>query len=202
MRVAIVYESLFGNTHEIAEALAAGVADARPDATIELMRVGKADLAHVAQVSLLIVGGPTHMRSMTRGMSRTLGISAEAKKTPGEGHEVHGPEPDASGPGVREWLHRLPRTDGGRRAAAFDTRLGAWMAGGAAHGIAHRLRSAGYELIAEPEGFVVEDAEGPLRACERERARAWAAGLAFQLHAAVPGPTTADQPSALRTATQ
>jgi flavodoxin len=30
MRVAIVYESLFGNTHEIAEAIAAGVARSCP----------------------------------------------------------------------------------------------------------------------------------------------------------------------------
>ena len=129
------------------------------------------------------------MRGMTRGVSRKLGLSSEAKKTPGEGHEVHQPEPGAEGPGIRDWLHRLPNADAGQRAAAFDTRIDARLAGGAAHGIAHRLRSAGYELIAAPEGFVVEDAEGPLRTGETERARTWAAELARQLRAAAPGTT-------------
>ena len=187
MRVAIVYESLFGNTREIAEAIAAGVADARPETDVELLRVGEADPAHAAQASLLIVGGPTHMRGMTRSMSRKLGISSEAKKTPGEGHEVHDPEPGAEGPGVRDWLHRLPKADPGHSAAAFDTRIDARLAGGALPGIAHRLRSAGYQLIAEPAGFVVEDAEGPLRAGEQDRARSWAAELTHQLPAAAPG---------------
>ena len=35
-------------------------------------------------------------------------------------------EPDAAGPGVREWLASLPTTPpGGVRAAAFDTRIDA-----------------------------------------------------------------------------
>jgi hypothetical protein len=51
------------------------------------------------------------------------------------------------------------------------------MAGGAAHGIARRLRRHGYELVAEPEGFIIEDTEGPLRAGESDRAKAWGADL-------------------------
>ena len=186
MRVAVVYESLFGNTHEVAAAVATGVTDARPDASVELMRIGETDPAQVAQAGLLIVGGPTHMRGMTRGFSRKPGVATEGKTAPGDGHDLPEPEPGAEGPGVRDWLHRLPTADAGQTAAAFDTRLDARMAGGAAHGIARRLRSAGYRLIAEPEGFVVEDAEGPLRAGEHERARAWAAELTRQLQVAAP----------------
>jgi hypothetical protein len=51
------------------------------------------------------------------------------------------------------------------------------MAGGAANGIARRLRHRGYEMVAPPAGFIVEDVEGPLRPGELERARAWGAGL-------------------------
>jgi hypothetical protein len=54
------------------------------------------------------------------------------------------------------------------------------MAGGAAHGIARRLRRHGYELVAEPESFVIEGTEGPLRAGEPDRVRAWGADLVRQ----------------------
>jgi hypothetical protein len=66
--------------------------------------------------------------------------------------------------------------DGGN-AAAFDTRLPSRMAGGAARGIARRLRRHGYHLVSDPEGFVVDDAYGPLRAGEIERAKEWGAQL-------------------------
>jgi hypothetical protein len=51
------------------------------------------------------------------------------------------------------------------------------MAGGAARGIARRLRRHGYHLVMDPEGFVVDDAYGPLRAGEIERAKEWGAQL-------------------------
>jgi hypothetical protein len=184
MRVAVVYESLYGNTHEIAEVIAAGISEARPDAQVDLRRVGEADPARVSDAGLLVVGGPTHMRGMTTGLSRRMGVSAEGKKAPEERHEL---EPKAEGPGIRDWFHDLPETGDRRLAAAFDTRIDARLAGGAAHGIARRLRSHGYEVIAEPEGFFVQDnGEGPLKTGEADRARAWAADLVRQ-SATVPG---------------
>jgi hypothetical protein len=178
MRVAVVFESLFGNTHEVADAIAQGVTEADPDAQVELLRVGEADPERAAAADLLIVGGPTHIRGMTTGFTRKMGVSAEAKKSPDESQEV---EPGAEGPGLRDWFHGLPTAAGPRRAAAFDTRIGAPMAGGAARGIASRLRHHGYELITDPEGFLIQDnGEGPLKAGEHERARAWGAGLVRQ----------------------
>jgi uncharacterized protein YndB with AHSA1/START domain len=175
MRAVVVYESLYGNTHEIAAAIAAGVTDAQPDAQVDLLRVGEADPEQAAAADLLIVGGPTHMRGMTTGLSRKIGVSAEEKKDPGERHDL---EPDAEGPGVRDWFHGLPKTSGRRSAAAFDTRISARLGGGAAPGIARRLRSHGYDVIAEPEGFYIQDnGEGPLKDGETHRARAWAAAL-------------------------
>jgi HSP20 family protein len=78
---------------------------------------------------------------------------------------------------VREWFDQLPKAKEGAHAAAFDTRLGSLLAGGAAHGIARRLRKHGYHLVSDPEGFVVEEAHGPLRAGEIERAKEWGAQL-------------------------
>ena len=78
---------------------------------------------------------------------------------------------------MREWFDDLPKFEEGGRAAAFDTRLGSPMAGSAARGIARRLRKHGYDLVGDPEGLVVEDAYGPLRAGELERAKQWGAQL-------------------------
>ena len=175
MRVAVAYESLCGNTHAVDAAIAAGVTDARPDAQVDVLRVGDADARQVAGADLLIVGGPTHMRGMTTSLSRRMGVSAEAKKEPAERHEL---EPNAEGPGLRDWFHDLPDTTGGRPAAAFDTRVGAKMAAGAAPAIARRLRHHGYEVIAEPEGVLIQhDGEEPLKEGEQDRARGWATGL-------------------------
>ncbi|WP_331741467.1 hypothetical protein OG535_02520 [Kitasatospora sp. NBC_00085] len=51
------------------------------------------------------------------------------------------------------------------------------MSGSAAEGIAQRLSRHHYDVVAEPEGFIVDEADGPLRAGERDRARAWGAAL-------------------------
>jgi hypothetical protein len=59
-----------------------------------------------------------------------MGISGE-QKAEAKGEALHDLEPDADGPGLREWFNGLPKVDGGQ-AAAFDTRLGSSMAGGAA----------------------------------------------------------------------
>jgi hypothetical protein len=53
-------------------------------------------------------------------------------------------------------------------------------AGGAARGIARRLRRHDYHLVSDPEGFIVDDSYGPLRTGEVERAKQWGAQLVSQ----------------------
>ena len=180
MDVAVVYESMFGMTHDVADAVAEGVAETSPDAHVVCLAVGDAVPDRLGSPDLLIVGGPTHMRGMSSGMSRKMAVSIEEKADRGEGkHQGHGLEPDIERPGLRGWFHRLPRAGKGRLAAAFDTRGDhGRMVGGAARGIAQRLRRHGYALVTEPEGFIVEGDAGQLRAGERERAHAWAVELA------------------------
>jgi hypothetical protein len=180
MQVTVVYESLYGNTHQVATAIARGIADTRPDATIEVVPVTEAHPAHAGVADLLIVGGPTHMRGMSTGFSRHLTATAEAKKPPAEQHLLDG---RADGPGLRDWITRLPSAgEEGHAAAAFDTRIGARFAGGAARGIGTRLRRLGYRLIDEPEGFLIQDdGTGPLKDGELVRAHAWGAELARRM---------------------
>jgi hypothetical protein len=176
MKITIVYESMFGNTHEVAEAISDGVRKAQPDADVTCLPVAEAAPELVKSTDLLVVGGPTHIRGMTSGFSRKMGVSGE-EKLEAEGEPAHEMEEDAEGPGVREWFDGLPKVDDGGNAAAFDTRLSSRMAGGAARGIARRLRRHGYQLVSDPEGFVVDDAYGPIRAGELERAKEWGAQL-------------------------
>ena len=171
MRVVIVYESLFGNTRQVAEAIAEGVLAVAPEARVTCVRAteGNRDVAQGAD--LLAVGGPTHVCGLSSGFSRKLGLKAAQVAAAREaGHPL---EPGAAGPGIRDWFMALPKATAGSLGAAFDTRTESLTADPAADGIAGRLRRHGYELVAEPEGFIVEAAQGPLRRGDRDRARAW-----------------------------
>jgi hypothetical protein len=164
MHALIVYESMYGNTRAVAEAIAEGLGGATVRSTREDAD-GSADL--------LIVGGPTHMHGLTTSGSRRM--AAEAVKKDGHGKL----EPGATeAPGLRQWLRDLPKAHGAR-AATFDTRVdrSAALTGSAARGIARRLRRRGYDVIAS-ESYLVQDGEGPLEDGELERARAWGTELA------------------------
>lgn len=177
MRTVIVYESLFGNTRKIAEAVAEGIRTQQPGAEVSCVPVAEGTAAVITGADLLILGGPTHMRGMSSGMTRKMGVQGEQKKAP----DVH-VEPGFDGPGLRGWLHGLGKPTGSSSAAAFDTRASVRMAGGAAPGIARRLRRHGYRILAK-EGYLIDDTQGPLRAGELDRARDWGASLSRKLAA-------------------
>jgi hypothetical protein len=167
MRVAVVVESLWGNTRRVAEAIAEGARDAGADAVV----VALGETAEPpADVDLLVAGGPTHVHGMTSARTRR-GAAADAG--------AKGlPAPDVGGAPLREWLAG-PGHPLAPRAAAFDTRIGlsTLLTGSAAKGIAKRLRGLGYDLAGR-ESFIVDDTDGPLHEGELERARAWGAALA------------------------
>jgi hypothetical protein len=167
VKVQIVYESMYGNTHAIADAIAEGAQAGGAEVVVQPVSEGDggADGA-----DMLIVGGPTHMHGLTTGTSRKM--AAEAAK-----EDEHPLDPSGAGPGLRTWLKALGHVDG-TAAAAFDTRGDAASAltGSAARGIARRLRHHGYK-VADRASFLVDDSEGPLADGELERARDWGRGL-------------------------
>jgi flavodoxin-like protein len=168
MSTLVVYESVYGNTRAIAEAIADTLTAAGHEVTVTSV----ANAPDAPGADLLVVGGPTHMHGLTTSLSRHMAVKAATEE---DGHV----EPDAADEhGLRQWLRSLPDRDGAR-AAAFDTRGDANVAvtGSAARGIARRLRRRGYEVIAS-ESYLVDDSEGPLTEGELDRARAWASGLA------------------------
>lgn len=166
MRVVIVYESFFGNSALVADAIATGIRREQPQATVDCVPVDEARPAVVQDADLLVVGGPTHMHGMSSAISRRIALHADAKTF-------------ASRPakGLRELIRDLPRVCWGTKAAAFDTRGETRGEGGAASGIARRLRAHGYSLVSRPTGFAVTGVDGPLADGELARAQAWGAAL-------------------------
>lgn len=171
MRMVVTYESMFGCTRKVAEAIGAGLRDAVPEAEVECTPVAEL-IGRQPDADLLVVGGPTHMLHASTPRSRGMGLKGESGKP-----DFH-PEPGAGGPGVRELLEQLPAAPPGARAAAFDTRLPSRLAGGAGRSIERDLRRHGYAVAAPHAGFVVEGTEGPVRGGELGRARAWGSSLA------------------------
>ena len=92
-------------------------------------------------------------------------------------------DPDADGPGLRDWFESLGTLQG--RAAAFDTRFKAPAAltGRASKRIARELVAHGCTLIADPESFLVTK-DNHLETDEEERAREWGAHLAARMEPA------------------
>jgi hypothetical protein len=177
MRVVVVFESMYGNTHAVADEIATGLAG------LGEVVVGSTDQIPPSTFhgNLLVVGGPTHVHGMSSNSSRHA--AAEAADAD--------PELDldenANAPGLRSWLKQLP--DGKDiAAAAYDTRIDqpTLITGSAAKGIAKRLRRHGYALAGDPMSFLVADSGGPLVAGELERARAWGEHLATRLAAGAP----------------
>jgi hypothetical protein len=174
VRALVVYESMFGNTQTIANAVAAGLTH---HLKVEVVEVGKAPAVIEDDVGLLVVGGPTHGFGLTRPSSR---------KSAAE--QADGPVV-SKGIGVREWLETV-RGPSGLAAVAFDTRVPK-VPGSAARKAQKRLRRLGFRRVAEAESFFVTGTKGPLVDAEAERARTWGERLASMAGAAPAGQGTA-----------
>ena len=168
MRAVVVYESMYGNTHRIADAIGAGLEVAFD---VRVVPVSHAEPELIADADLVVVGGPTHVHGMSRASTRKAAVQAADKPV---GLKV---EADALGPGLREWFGSLG--DHPVRAAAFDTRMHgpAALTGRAAKGVSRLLRQHGFDVVAEPESFLVTK-QDRLEPQEQDRARDWAAKLA------------------------
>jgi flavodoxin-like protein len=169
MRAVVVYESMYGNTHLVADAIGAGLKTAFD---VSVVPVAQASPAVLADADLVVVGGPTHAHGISRAATRKAAVEAAAK--PVSPLTV---EPGALGPGLRDWFGSLGRYP--VKAAAFDTRIHgpAALTGRASKGMARLLWAHGFEVVAEPESFLVTK-QDRLEPQESARAREWAVTLA------------------------
>lgn len=160
MRAAVIYDSQYGNTAQIAQAIADGLKSAATDAMeVDLRKIGDVQPEQMSGLDMLIAGSPTH------GFRPTPAIKNFLKAIP------------------KNALR-------GVKVAAFDTRFTedeinshgllskmVEVFGYAAQPIAERLEKRGGERAAPPEGFYVAGTEGPLLEGELERAVEWGRAL-------------------------
>jgi flavodoxin len=166
MNAVVVYESHWGNTAEVARAIAEGIGG-----NARALTTDEADARTVGESDLLVVGAPVI----------AFGLPRESVRQQIAG-DVKGPHsPDVSHPALRTWLDALPSGNGW--AAAFETRLW-WSPRGATGTMEAKLRRSGRRRMAQAQRFIVGGAYGPLRDGEVERARAWGRQLAEELGAA------------------
>ncbi len=161
LRALLVFESMFGNTEEVARGVAAGLTAG--GFSVESIDVVDASPAETYDVELVVVGAPTHAFSLSRPSTRQDAVSK-------------GGRPAAAATGLREWIATLPaRAAQHGTAAAFDTRVTAMrrLPKAAATRAYHLLAHQGFEMVSRPTGFLVTDIKGALVAGEAERAEVW-----------------------------
>lgn len=155
----VVFESMFGNTRKIAEAVAEGL---RTGMTVDVVEVRSAPALLGHEIELLVVGGPTHAFSMSRPSTR-----ADAAKQGADGKT-------AEGTGLREWVDQIGHGEARPAVAAFDTKVKRpRLPGSAARAALKQLRRAGFSALAQAENFYVGGTPGPLVDGELDRARDW-----------------------------
>ena len=166
MRALVVYESMFGNTQEIATAVADGLAI---NGDVDAVEVGVAPTVVPDGVDLLVVGGPTHAFGLSRPGTRA---SATQQATAGV---------VSAKIGLREWLDALGTPPPAVAVATFDTKIKKpRLPGSAAKAAEKRLRQHGFVVAAPATSFYVYGTTGPLVVGERERARGWGDRLGKQ----------------------
>lgn len=161
MNTLVVYESMWGNTRAVAEAVAERLGE-----EVVLVDVANAPERLPADLDLLVVGGPTHAFSMSRASTRRDAV--------GKGAGTHDVER-----GIREWLGDVVAS-GPVDIATFDTRVGSvkHLPGSAAKAAGRDVRRHHLGRLVATASFFVEDMAGPLSDGELDRARAWGASLA------------------------
>lgn len=170
MRALVVYESMFGNTQAVAEAVAEGMST---HLETDLVECSSAPTTLPPDLDLVVVGAPTHAFSLSRPSTR------ESAKEQASGEVV------SRGAGIREWLEALAVPgDRSSRVTAFDTRVQhPHLPGSAAKAALKRLRRLGLHQATPARSFWVIGSPGPLAPGQEDDARAWGAELARDLTA-------------------
>lgn len=168
MNALIVYESMFGNTRKLAEAIADSLQEAGVDTAILHAHKAPSDLS---DYRLVVVGAPTHAHSLPRPKSRTEAVEWATDPT-----KKLTLEPTAETRGVREWLEGVMLV-GDPRFAVFSTRadIPRIFSGDACAAIAKGLRRHLADVDARADFLV--DLDNHLVAGEEDRAREWAGSL-------------------------
>jgi flavodoxin I len=155
MKAWVIYDSVFGNTEQVARAIGDALGSQHD---VEVRPASDVAPEQLAGVQLLVAGAPTQKFRPTPAMTSFL------KRIPADG---------LKGVRVAAFDTRISVPDVKSAVLSFFVKLFGPGAYAAKH-IADRLVKRGGNLIVPPEGFIVEGTEGPLREGELERAASWA----------------------------
>lgn len=154
MKTLVLYDSQYGNTEKIAQAIGKAVSSTKT------LIVGDATLQDLKGVRLLIIGSPT------QGGRPTVSLQTFLDSIPaGSLRNVH----------VAVFDTRFLEED-----LNFALKLLVKTIGYAAPKIAKNLEDKGGTLILPPEGFIVKGKKGPLASGELDRAKNWIPGGALR----------------------
>ena len=152
MKALVIYDSFFGNTEKIAQAIGEALSS---HGEVQVLKVSNAKPEHLAGLSLLVVGSPTRAFRPSPAISSFLG-----------GIPANG----LQGVKVAAFDTGISLQDANSAILSFFVKL----FGYAAKPIAAKLAKKGGALAIPPEGFFVKGSEGPLKEGELERAADWA----------------------------
>ncbi len=153
MKILVVYDSYFGNTEKVAQAIGGALGD---DAAVK--RPGDVEIEELSELDILIVGSPT------RAFRPSDATRDFLKRIPSGG---------LKGVKVASFDTRIAKEDTENPVLRFMINI----FGYAAKPIGDKLAKKGGTPVGEPAGFFVLDTEGPLKEREIERAAAWAKSL-------------------------
>ncbi len=148
MKALVIYDSAYGNTEKVAQAMAEAIGCAAH-------RVTEVQPAQLTGLDALIVGSPTQKFQPLKPVKDFLKAIPSGK---------------LNGVRVAAFDTRITLEDVNSAVLNFFVKL----FGYAAEPIGKRLTKKGGDLVMPPEGFYVEGTEGPLKEGELERAKAWA----------------------------
>jgi flavodoxin len=152
MKALVVYDSVFGNTEKVAQAMGdalVGYGEA------QTLRVGDIRPEHLTGLDMLIVGSPTRAFSPTPAIKKWL---------------TGRPSGSFKGVKVAAFDTRVSVEEANVAILTFMAKI----FGYAAEPIGKRLARKGGQMTMSPEGFFVQGTEGPLKEGELERAADWA----------------------------
>jgi flavodoxin I len=151
MKALIVYDSFFGNTQKIAEAIGKALGG---KVTVPVVKVADVKPEELLHLDYLIFGSPT------RAFQPSPAITKILKGIPSSG---------LKGSKVAAFDTRISVEDTPVAILRFFSKI----FGYAAKTMAGNLVKKGGTLAVPPEGFFVKGSEGPLKEGELERASAW-----------------------------
>ncbi len=151
MKTLIIYDSVFGNTAKVAQAMCVAL---ESGGQVAALRPKEVKPEQLNGIDLLVVGSPT------RGFRPTEDLAGLLNQIPTQG---------LKGVKVAVFDTRFKEDEIESKITRFVVKAGGY----AAPRMAKQLQKCGVELVVPPEGFIVKDTEGPLKEGELERAAKW-----------------------------